>query len=216
MTNSEKKYIIPHNHKICVSDRTRMKGHRPCVIWFTGLSGSGKSTLAGLLEQHLYELGIHTYILDGDNVRKGLNKDLDFSIGGRNENIRRIGELARLMADAGLVVIAAFVSPIEKERQSLRQTVGEGQFLEIFVDTPLSECERRDTKGLYKKARAGVIKNFTGISSPFEPPQDPDIHIRTVEEAPEVSLNKILTVILPRLQTESDQRQAAEGPAVKE
>ena len=207
MTNSEKKYIIPHNHKICVADRSRMKNHRPYVIWFTGLSGSGKSTLAGLLEQHLYEQGIHTYILDGDNVRKGLNMDLDFSIEGRNENIRRIGEVARLMADAGLVVIAAFVSPMEKERQGLRQTVGADQFLEVFVDTPLSECERRDTKGLYKKARAGAIKHFTGITSPFEPPENPDIHIRTVEEAPEASLSKILAVILPRLQTKSEQAQ---------
>lgn len=199
MSHCEERHIIPHDHKICLKDRSRHKKHQPKVIWFTGLSGSGKSTLANLLEQHLYKKGIHTYILDGDNVRKGLNKDLDFSIEGRNENIRRIGEVAKLMADAGLVVIAAFVSPIEKERQALKETVGADRFIEVFVDTPLSECEKRDTKGLYKKARKGEIKDFTGISSPFEPPQSPDIHIHTIEETPEFSLNKILEVLLPGL-----------------
>jgi adenylylsulfate kinase len=199
MENNNELHIIPHNHKTCVDDRNQLNGHRSLVIWFTGLSGSGKSTLANMLEQHLHDKGIRTFILDGDNVRKGLNKDLDFSDEGRKENIRRIGEVAKLMTEAGLVVIAAFVSPFEEERQKLRDLLGNDVFVEVFVDTPLEVCESRDTKGLYKKARKGEIAHFTGISSPFEAPPNPDIHILTSEETPEKSLQKIVDIMWPKL-----------------
>lgn len=177
----------------------RRKGHRPLLIWFTGLSGSGKSTLSGLLEQELFRLNTHTYLLDGDNVRKGLNRDLGFTIECRTENIRRIGEAARLMLDAGLVVLAAFVSPIRKDRETVRELVGTERFLEVFVDCPLEICEARDVKGLYKKARDGKISDFTGISSPFEAPENPDVHIRTNETSLEASLNELIQAVLPKI-----------------
>ncbi|MFS8616877.1 MAG: adenylyl-sulfate kinase [Solitalea sp.] len=192
-------YIIPHEHKITGEDRMRRKGHRPLLIWFTGLSGSGKSTLSGLLEQELFRRNTHTYLLDGDNVRKGLNKDLGFSRECRTENIRRIGEAARLMLDAGLVVLAAFVSPIRKDRETVRELVGPERFLEVFVDCPLEVCEERDVKGLYKKARDGKIADFTGISAPFEAPENPDVHIRTHETSLEVSLNELIQAVLPKI-----------------
>lgn len=203
MSDREKLHIIPHDHKICPQDRNRLNGHNSLVVWFTGLSGSGKSTLANMLEQHLYEKSIRTFILDGDNVRKGLNKDLDFSAAGRRENIRRIGEVAKLMTDAGVVVIAAFVSPFEKERKALRELLGDGNFIEVFVDTPLEVCERRDTKGLYRKARRGEISHFTGISSPFEPPANADIHIHTAGEGPMESLHKIIETVWPKLKLDA-------------
>src|SRR5690606_11424251 len=192
-------YIIPHEHKITGEDRMRRKGHRPLLIWFTGLSGSGKSTLSGLLEQELFRRNTHTYLLDGDNVRKGLNKDQGFSRECRTENIRRIGEAARLMLDAGLVVLAAFVSPIRKDRETVRELVGPERFLEVFVDCPLEVCEERDVKGLYKKARDGKIADFTGISAPFEAPENPDVHIRTHETSLEVSLNELIQAVLPKI-----------------
>jgi len=192
-------YIIPHEHKITGEDRMRRKGHRPLLIWFSGLSGSGKSTLSGLLEQELFRRNTHTYLLDGDNVRKGLNKDLGFSRECRTENIRRIGEAARLMLDAGLVVLAAFVSPIRKDRETVRELVGPERFLEVFVDCPLEVCEERDVKGLYKKARDGKIADFTGISAPFEAPENPDVHIRTHETSLEVSLNELIQAVLPKI-----------------
>ncbi|MCH8546753.1 MAG: adenylyl-sulfate kinase [Cryomorphaceae bacterium] len=171
--------IIPHDHQITRDMRNKRHGHTSKVIWFTGLSGSGKSTLASALEVVLHEKGVHTYILDGDNIRSGLNKDLDFSEQGRRENIRRIGEVANLFIDAGVVVLSAFISPFEEDRRKVREIVGENNFIEIFVDCPLDICEQRDVKGLYKKARAGLIKNFTGIDSPFEQPKHPDIHVNT-------------------------------------
>lgn len=174
-------------------------GHRPLLIWFTGLSGSGKSTLSGLLEQELFRQQVHTYLLDGDNVRKGLNKDLGFSKECRTENIRRIGETAHLMLDAGLVVLAAFVSPFRKDRETVRELVGAENFLEVFVDCPLKVCEQRDVKGLYKKARDGKIQDFTGVSSPFEPPEHPDVHIPTSEQSLEVSLNELVQAVLPKI-----------------
>lgn len=177
----------------------RRKGHRPLLIWFTGLSGSGKSTLSGLLEQELFERQVHTYLLDGDNVRKGLNKDLGFSKECRTENIRRIGETANLMLDAGLVVLAAFVSPFRKDRETVKELVGAENFLEVFVDCPLKVCEQRDVKGLYKKARDGKILDFTGVSSPFEAPERPDVHIRTSEQTLEVSLNELIQAVLPKI-----------------
>jgi adenylylsulfate kinase len=187
--------IIPHNFQLGKEERNRHKRHPSFVIWFTGLSGSGKSTIANALEFQLYQKGIHTYILDGDNVRRGLNNNLSFSPEDRTENIRRIGEVANLMVDAGLVVLSAFVSPYREDRENIRKIVGAENFVEVFVNTPIEECERRDVKGLYAKARAGEIKDFTGINAPYELPLHPDIEIDTtrtnVEESVSVILNKI-------------------------
>jgi bifunctional enzyme CysN/CysC len=165
--------------------RAELKGQRPAVYWFTGLSGSGKSTIANLLEKRLHAAGRHTYLLDGDNVRHGLNRDLGFSEADRAENIRRVGEVAKLMADAGLVVLVSFISPYRAERDAVRASLGEGEFVEVFVDTPVEECARRDPKGLYAKVRAGELKNFTGIDAPYEAPLKPDIHLRTLGRTPE-------------------------------
>ncbi len=175
--------VIPHDFSIDRSQRLALKGHGSFLLWFTGLSGSGKSTIANAVEKALVEDGIHTYTLDGDNVRKGLNNNLTFSPEDRTENIRRIAEVANLMVDAGLVVLAAFVSPYEKDRANIRDIVGPENYVEIFVNTPLEECERRDVKGLYAKARAGEIKNFTGINAPYEAPQNPDIEIDTTKHS---------------------------------
>ncbi|GAB3237448.1 adenylyl-sulfate kinase [Pseudaeromonas pectinilytica] len=169
--------IVWHQHFIDKAARSAQKGHKPALLWFTGLSGSGKSTLAGALEAELIQRGIHTYLLDGDNVRHGLCSDLGFATADRQENLRRVGEVAKLMVDAGLVVLAAFVSPYRAERAAIRARLPEGEFIEVFVDTPLSECEERDPKGLYKKARAGEIKHFTGIDDPYEAPEQADIHL---------------------------------------
>ncbi|HJV28319.1 MAG TPA: sulfate adenylyltransferase subunit CysN [Aromatoleum sp.] len=165
--------------------RARLKHQKPCVLWLTGLSGAGKSTIANLTEKKLHALGYHTYLLDGDNVRHGLNKDLGFTEADRVENIRRVAEVAKLMADAGLIVITAFISPFRSERQMARSLVAEGEFLEVFIDTPLDVAEERDVKGLYKKARRGELKNFTGIDSPYQAPETPDVHINTLTMSPE-------------------------------
>ena len=169
--------VVWHAHPVTRAARERQHGHQGGVLWFTGLSGSGKSTLAGALEQALHQLGVSTYLLDGDNVRHGLCRDLGFSDADRKENIRRVGEVARLMVDAGLVVLTAFISPHRAERQMVREMLGNGEFIEVFVDTPLAICEARDPKGLYKKARAGELRNFTGIDSAYEPPKQPEIHL---------------------------------------
>jgi bifunctional enzyme CysN/CysC len=161
--------------------RSAIKGHHPAILWFTGLSGSGKSTIADGVEKRLLALGLHTYVLDGDNVRHGLNRDLGFTDADRVENIRRVIETARLMADAGLIVLVSFISPFRAERRLARERLGDDAFVEIFVDAPLAECERRDPKGLYRKARAGKLRNFTGIDSIYEPPPAPDIHLRTAD-----------------------------------
>jgi bifunctional enzyme CysN/CysC len=158
-----------------------MKNQRPCVVWFTGLSGSGKSTTANLVEKQLHATGRHTYMLDGDNVRHGLNRDLGFTEAERVENIRRIAEVARLMVDAGLIVLVSFISPFREERDMARSLVGPGEFCEVFVDTPLAVAEERDVKGLYAKARRGELQNFTGIDSPYEAPAQPEVHLRTSE-----------------------------------
>ena len=194
----EKLHIIAHDYKIGNDEREIKNGHRSACLWFTGLSGSGKSTVANVVEQELYNLGLHTYILDGDNIRKGLNKDLNFTEEGRIENIRRIGEVAKLMTDAGLIVLAAFVSPFLKDRQLLRDLMGD-KFIEIFVDAPIEVCEQRDVKGLYKKARAGEISNFTGISSPFERPEHPDVHIHTDKQDLSESAKLVLDTVLPKI-----------------
>jgi bifunctional enzyme CysN/CysC len=171
---------------------SRIKGQRPAVLWFTGLSGAGKSTIANLVEQKLVARGRHTFLLDGDNVRHGLNRDLGFTEADRIENIRRVGEVARLMADAGLIVLTAFISPFRAERHMVRRMLPEGEFIEIFVDTPLAEAEKRDAKGLYAKARAGEIKNFTGIDSPYEAPEKPEIHIDTTQLTAEQAADRIV------------------------
>jgi bifunctional enzyme CysN/CysC len=171
--------------------RAAAKGQRPSVLWFTGLSGSGKSTIANLLEKKLHAAGRHTYLLDGDNVRHGLNRDLGFTEEDRVENIRRVGEVARLMADAGLMVIVSFISPFRAERQMARELLPKGEFVEVFVDTPFEECARRDPKGLYAKALSGAIKNFTGIDSPYEAPENPEVHLETLGRSPEEMVEMI-------------------------
>ena len=174
----------------------KLKGQKPAVLWFTGLSGAGKSTIANLVEKKLAAMGRHTFLLDGDNVRHGLNKDLGFTETDRIENIRRVGEVAKLMADAGLIVLTAFISPFRAERQMVRRMMAEGEFIEIYVDTPLAEAEKRDVKGLYAKARAGELPNFTGIDSPYEAPEDPELWIDTTELSAEAAAEKIVTAIL--------------------
>lgn len=175
----ESKNVIWHDHKVCKDDRVALKGHKPAVLWFTGLSGSGKSTVANELEDRLQKMGVHTYLLDGDNVRHGLCKDLGFSDEDREENIRRVGEVAKLFADSGILVITAFISPFKEDRDIAKMIMPAGEFVEIFVDAPIEVCEQRDPKSLYKKARKGEIKSFTGIDSPYEEPESPDIHLRT-------------------------------------
>jgi bifunctional enzyme CysN/CysC len=175
--------------------RAEMKHQQAHCLWFTGLSGSGKSTIANLLEKRLHADGKHTYILDGDNVRHGLNRDLGFTEEDRVENIRRVAEVAKLLVDAGLIVIVAFISPFRAERRMARTLFADGEFVEVFVDTPLEECERRDVKGLYAKARRGELKNFTGIDSDYEPPEAPEIHLKTVEVRPEVCIDQIVQVL---------------------
>jgi bifunctional enzyme CysN/CysC len=175
--------------------RATQKLQAPACIWFTGLSGSGKSTIANMLEQRLFAAGKHTYLLDGDNIRHGLNRDLGFTEADRVENLRRVSEVARLLTDAGLVVLVSFISPFRSERELARSHFEPGEFIEVFVDTPIEECERRDAKGLYAKARRGELRNFTGVDSPYEPPQSPEIHLHTMQETPEECVNRILETI---------------------
>ncbi len=195
MTNLNKKQEYTINR----SDREKMNQHRSFLIWFTGLSGSGKSTIANLLEKKLHEQKIHTYSLDGDNLRRGLTKELKFSKEDRNENLRRTAEVAKLFIDAGTVVIAAFISPYIDMREQIKDIVGDENYIEVFVNTPLEVCEQRDVKGLYKKARTGELKNFTGISAPYETPINPFIEIDTVNESPEQAVQKILSMIKNKL-----------------
>ena len=176
----------------------RLKGQKPSVLWFTGLSGAGKSTIANLVEKKLAAMGRHTFLLDGDNVRHGLNKDLGFTEADRIENIRRVGEVAKLMADAGLIVLTAFISPFRAEREMVRRMMNDGEFIEIFVDTPLAEAETRDVKGLYAKARAGELPNFTGIDSPYEPPERPELRIDTTKLTAEGAADKIVAMLAQR------------------
>lgn len=184
--------IVWHQHSVTKETRSKLKKQKPAVLWFTGLSGAGKSTIAGALEIKLAELGYHTYLLDGDNVRHGLCQDLGFSDHDRQENIRRIGELAKLMADAGLIVLSAFISPHRAERQMVRELLPEGEFLEVFVNTSLDECEKRDPKGLYRKARAGEIKHFTGIDSEYQSPVNPEIDLLAGSESIDVLVEQCL------------------------
>ncbi|UYM18544.1 adenylyl-sulfate kinase [Endozoicomonas euniceicola] len=173
--------IVWHPHKVSKEARSEQKSQKPCLLWFTGLSGSGKSTVANAVDEMLHEQGYHTYVLDGDNVRHRLNKDLSFSDEDRVENIRRIGEVSNLFVDSGLIVLSAFISPFAAERRMVRDMLPEGEFIEVFVNTPIEVCEQRDPKGLYQKARAGQIKNFTGIDSAYEVPENPEVVINTAE-----------------------------------
>lgn len=190
--------IVWHKQTLSKEERGTLKHQRPCILWFTGLSGAGKSTVANALEQALHQRGYHTYLLDGDNVRHGLNKNLGFSAEDREENIRRIGEVAKLFVDGGTIVLTAFISPYRRDRELVRELVDEGEFVEVFVDTPLNVCEDRDPKGLYKKARAGEIKGFTGIDDPYEAPDRPEITLHTDRKSIEESVVQILEELAAR------------------
>jgi adenylylsulfate kinase len=192
MTEQKATNIVWHPGAVTRQDRERLDGHRGCIVWFTGLSGSGKSTIAVELEKHLWARGVRAYILDGDNIRHGLNKNLGFSPADRTENIRRIGEVAKLFTEAGMVALTAFISPYRADRDQVRALVAAGDFIEVFVDCPLEVCEGRDVKGLYQKARAGTIPEFTGISAPYEPPLRPEITIRTDAQSVEASVAQVL------------------------
>ncbi|MDT0651720.1 adenylyl-sulfate kinase [Autumnicola edwardsiae] len=194
-----KNSISPQEYTVSQEQRSALKGHKPLVVWFSGLSGSGKSTLANLVEKKLFEKGIHTYSLDGDNIRTGLNKNIGFTSEERSENIRRIAEVTKLFIDSGTVVIAAFITPLKADRETLKQIVGEHNFVGVFVNTSLEECERRDVKDLYKKARSGEIKNFTGIDAPYEKPVDFDITINTESCPTEEAVERILVVVERRI-----------------
>jgi adenylylsulfate kinase len=201
--------VVWHNQAVVRADRERQNGHRGCVVWFTGLSGCGKSTVANVVDRKLFERGVRTYLLDGDNVRHGLNATpqmlaerygeefgqrfgLGFGQQDREENIRRVGAVAQLMCDAGLVTLTAFVSPYRTDRDAVRATLAPGDFIEVFVDAPLEVCEARDPKGLYQKARAGEIKNFTGIDAPYEPPVEPQLVLKSAEFSPEALAEEML------------------------
>lgn len=184
-----------HEPTICREDREKLNHHKSAILWFTGLSASGKSTLAHALEDRLYESGIRTFVLDGDNVRKGLCKDLGFTDADRTENIRRIGEVSKLMLDAGLLAMTAFISPFRKDRQIVRELVRKGDFIEIYCKASLEVCEGRDPKGLYKKARAGQIPEFTGIASPYEAPEQPEIIVETGRESIEQCVDRIIAYL---------------------
>ena len=194
--------LIRHTHPISKTDRLKNNGHQAKVIWLVGLSGSGKSTLAGNVEAILHQKGYKTYLLDGDNVRLGLNNDLGFSSKDRTENIRRIAEVARLFNEAGIIVLSAFISPLAADRAQARRLIGSENFIEIFIDCPVHVCEKRDVKGLYAKARKGLIPNFTGIDDPFENPKQPDLTVNTETDPPELSLKKLLDFIEPKLKLE--------------
>ncbi len=184
--------ITWHDGHVTAEQRQAILGQRGAVLWFTGLSGSGKSTVARRVEQLLLLAGNQTYVLDGDNLRMGLNQDLGFSADDRTENIRRVGCVAQLFADAGVVCLSAFISPYRADRQAARERVPQGQFLEVFIDTPLEVCEARDPKGLYKKARAGEIPTFTGISAPYESPESPEIHVKTADRSVESCAQEVV------------------------
>jgi len=196
------KNTVPHGHTISKSDRRELLAQNSKIIWFTGLSGSGKSTIAGKVEEVLNRRGFLTYLLDGDNVREGLNKDLGFTNKDRSENIRRIGEVSRLFVDAGVIVLAAFISPLKEDRKQVRALVEPGEFLEVFVNCPLEICEQRDPKGLYKKARAGEIADFTGIDAPFEIPDAPEIEIQSDKVSVEQAAEEIVRFVKPKIELE--------------
>ena len=192
MTEPKSRNLVWHQTTVSRAEREQISGHRGCTVWLTGLSGSGKSTIANLMEKALWERGVRSFVLDGDNVRHGLNKDLGFSPKDRTENIRRIGEVAALFTDAGVVNVTAFISPYRADRDIVRKAMPEGCFIEVYTKCELDECEKRDPKGLYKKARAGEIPEFTGISAPYEAPEKPELVVDTTGQTPEQSLAVIL------------------------
>ena len=194
--DDKKKDLYWHEHSITVEKRRESYNYKSCVIWFTGLSASGKSTLANSLATRLHMLGIKSYVLDGDNIRHGLNKNLGFSPEDRKENIRRIGEVAKLFVDAGLIAMTAFISPYKEDRNDARKLLKEDEFIEVFVKCSLLECEKRDPKGIYKKARSGEIKEFTGISAPYEDPENPEIVLETDKTSLEECIETILNYLL--------------------
>jgi adenylyl-sulfate kinase len=193
------KMIFPIQETLSREQRITVMHQQPCVVWMTGLSGSGKSTLASALEKNLVDKGFKAYLLDGDSIRSGLNKDLGFSAEDRQENIRRIGEVCKLFNDAGLIIIASFISPFRSEREFVRSLIPKSDFAEVYVNSSLETCEQRDVKGLYKKVREGVIKEFTGISSPYEEPLSPELTLHTDRETQEESLNKLIEYIIPKI-----------------
>jgi len=197
-----KENIIRQNYEVSQLERNQANKHRSFLVWFTGLSGSGKSTIANALEHKLHQEGIKTYVLDGDNIRLGINKDLSFSAEDRSENMRRIAEIAKLFIDAGVVVMGAFVSPYKKDRKSIEYVVGNNNFVEVFVNTSLEACELRDVKGLYAKARKGEIKDFTGINAPYEAPEKPDIEVVTDNMTVREAVDIIYPVIIKKLKIE--------------
>lgn len=184
-----------HEQQINQAQRALIKSQKPCLLWFTGLSGSGKSTIANAVDAKLFARGQHTYLLDGDNVRHGLNGDLSFSDEDRIENIRRISEVGKLFVDAGLIVSTAFISPFAADRQMAREKLSQGEFVEVYIDTPITVCEQRDPKGLYKKARAGEIKDFTGIDSTYDVPPSPEVHVKTAELSIEACADQIISYL---------------------
>jgi adenylylsulfate kinase len=196
LSDQPNKQIIWHPSLVDKQARKQLKGHKSTIVWLTGLSGSGKSTLAASLDKQLLQIGVHAYCLDGDNIRHGLNRDLGFSSEDRKENIRRIGEVAKLFVDAGIVVICAFISPFREDRDWVRKLVMEEEFLEIYIKCPIEECERRDTKGFYKKAREGEIHSFTGISSPYEEPEHPEIVVESDKMSIEQSVQLVLNYLI--------------------
>ena len=185
-----------HEQHISKEQRASLKSQKPCLLWYTGLSGSGKSTIANAVDALLFKLGCHSYLLDGDNVRHGLNGDLGFSDEARVENIRRISEVAKLFLDAGLVVSTAFISPFASDREQAKEKLEQDEFIEVYIDTPISVCEARDPKGLYKKARAGEIKDFTGIDSNYDVPQAPQIHVKTAEKSVQACAEQIVVYLM--------------------
>jgi adenylylsulfate kinase len=195
----EGKDVVWHQTSITRTDRESANGHRGLVVWFTGLSGAGKSTLAQAVEEVLYRRGCRTFVLDGDNIRHGLCANLGFSLQDRQENLRRVGELARLFLEAGTISLAAFISPMRTHRDHVRQIVGQESFVEIFVSCPLEVCEQRDTKGMYRRARTGEIRDFTGISSPYEPPESPLLELDTSITSIDECVAQVLKIVVPKL-----------------
>ena len=198
MTKQKATNIVWHPGAVTRADREELNGHRGCTVWLTGLSGSGKSTIAVALEKELWGRDVRAYILDGDNIRHGLNKNLGFSPTDRTENIRRIGEVAKLFTDGGMVALTAFISPYRADRDQVRALMKPGDFIEVFVECPVETCEARDVKGLYKKARAGEIPEFTGVSAPYEPPLQPELVIRTGDQSVEASVAQVLRCLEQR------------------
>jgi len=198
MSETKSQHIVWHQHSVSRGERERIAGHRGCTLWLTGLSASGKSTIANLLDAVLAQRGARSFVLDGDNIRHGLNKDLGFSPADRTENIRRIGEVAKLFTEAGVIVITAFISPYRADRDQVRKIMKEGDFVEVFVRAPLAVCEQRDPKGLYKKARAGEVKEFTGISAPYEEPERPEVVIDSGGKSAEACAESLFAFLVER------------------